>query len=660
MRCKIFLSLALLGLLMASVSGALPAQANGATPVAQSSPTAAPAAAAQALPTTIRIDVGGPGFKDAASGLVWEADHGYWPAAKGGPGSGYWGPRSMQVVATSRSIAGTTASAIYQTQRLYASGYRFDLPNGAYRVTLRLASIYVNARPGSHVFDVYAQGVRVLSAVDAAATSSIYVAVDHVFTTTVTAGVLDVTFSVKNGHAAVAALDVEPDRPVAAASTPVGTTAATPAAAATTTPTGAPTVAMTATVALSPSPAPATTATVAVTATQAATPTLAVAATMPVTATVAVTATKPVTPTLAATAVVTPTMAPTQAPTSVPTATIVAAPPTATATSAASATATPVPPTQTATAMPTRTTTASSTALPIAAPSPTTAVSPLPVITSAPTPVLSATPSGTATKAPSSTATAVSTASRTPSASPTAAVTRAAPVEVKVGSGDLAGLKDNGYTVVFHPADRQGALDTLNAALDIKDRISNELGLGVGTIEIRLFSTREEYNTALGTTVPADQVGNIVNRQQVWLLAPRADNAVERQDILKGVQVEIVRLAMLDVANMPAWLRDGLASYEARLWDDARQQFMRGMVAMRRITSLRALDGPTYNYLGGAVTAHTVVEYFVSAHGAAALPTLVENMMTLPFEQALQRTTGATLAAFDRGWVAYVNSTYAR
>jgi hypothetical protein len=194
----------------------------------------------------------------------------------------------------------------------------------------------------------------------------------------------------------------------------------------------------------------------------------------------------------------------------------------------------------------------------------------------------------------------------------------------------------------------------------IKTRLAEETGLSLGTVNIQLFSSREEYNQALGTTVPADQVGNIVDEEHIWLLAPNRTDAAENADILKGAQVELARLALNPVPNMPTWLRDGLASYEARLWNDARQQYMRSLVSMRRIASLRGLDGQTYNYLGGAVTAHTVVDYMVTTYGIGVLPKLLSALQDRPFEQALLDSAGVAYADFDRAWIAYLNKTYTK
>ncbi len=574
-----------------------------APPAGTPSPVAAAAVAAK--PVVVRVDVGGNGYKDTATRQVWEADRPFAPAAAGGIAWGYWGPRSMQVLGVSHPIAKTQFSPIYQTQRLWATGYRFDVPNGRYRVTVRMAELHVDAAPGSNLFDVVCQGQTVLAGVDIVKNAGKYTAYNRSFNAAVSSGSLTIRFVARNGLAAVAALDIESEESLtitpASSATKAGvaspsavvTAARTAPVAATGVVTGS--AALTATPAAAQSPAP--------TATRLPSPASTVVP--------PVTPAQPTSPAGAATATPSVTStAPAAAATASPTssATVTAAPTLTSSATAQPATTTPGP-AQTNTAIP---------------PSSTTAPQ----------------PSQTATTQPSRTPTAVATGT----------------VALPVGSQ----LAQDSFVVVFRESDRQGAQDVLNAVVAIKTRLAEDLSLTVGDIEVRLFSNRQEYNEALGATAPADQVGNIVDQQHIWLLSPTASNATEQADILKGVQVEVVRLALFQVGNMPQWLRDGISSYEARLWNDARQQYMRSLVAMRRIASLRGPDGVTYNYLGGAVTAHTVIDYLTRTYGPPALTRLLESLKTRSFEQALRESTGAGLSDFDRAWVTYVNQTYGR
>ena len=194
----------------------------------------------------------------------------------------------------------------------------------------------------------------------------------------------------------------------------------------------------------------------------------------------------------------------------------------------------------------------------------------------------------------------------------------------------------------------------------LKARLAEEAGLTVGEVEVQLFSTREEYNLALGTTAPADQVGNVIDAGHIWMLAPNRGTAAERADILKGVQVELTRATLWRVQGLTRWMTDGIASYEARLWDSAREQYMRSLVGMRRVAGLRALDGPAYNYLGGAIAAHTAIDYLVRTYGVSALARLVAAVPTNTLDQAFTSAVGVSFTDFDRAWTAYVLATYGR
>lgn len=600
-----------------------------ATAASAASPAASPPAqSASAAGAVVRVDVGGPGYSDASTGREWLADRPYTPANASSPiGWGYYGPPSMQVIGVSRPIAGTTLGPVYQTQRLRMTGYRFDLPNDQYRVIVRLAELYTHINPGANPFDIVAQGQTIFANVDIIKNAGRYKAYDRVFTTTIAGGALYLTFTPRNGWVAVAGIDVESVAALAAAVSPKP--AASPSAAA----------------ALSPS----------------------ATAIVPVSPTVA--QTRPSSPTAAAVVTGTATAAATLLPS--PTVTVAVSP---TVSVAAATPSTPLPspttlPQATATTVgPTPVPTLISTPLP--EPSPTTAPSPAAALTSVATGTPTSAPSETSTPTPTDTTTRTpsplptDTTTRTPSPmpadTPTAGPTATPrPVSTQPPAG-MDRIQRGAFTVVFNNADRAVARDVLDASLIIEARVGQELGIRLGEVEVRLFSSRDEYNQALGVTAPADQVGNIVDANHIWLLAPNAANAGEQADILRGVQVELVRVALMQIPNLPLWVRDGVASYEARLWNDARQQYMRSLVLMRRIASLRGLDGATYNYLGGAVTAHTVIEYLVRTYGAPKLAAFLQGLRTVTMEQAMSASLGVTFSEFDRGWMAYVQATYGR
>jgi photosystem II stability/assembly factor-like uncharacterized protein len=137
-----------------TVGGAPPAATSTATPAQSPTRTPTPTATHPPYSGPYRLNAGGGAYTDVF-GRAWLADRAYTPG-----GFGYIGGSTYAV---SAPIANTDDDTLYQTERWGLSAYRFDLPNGLYRVELLFDEIY-NANPGNRIFDVKLQGAVVLSA----------------------------------------------------------------------------------------------------------------------------------------------------------------------------------------------------------------------------------------------------------------------------------------------------------------------------------------------------------------------------------------------------------------------------------------------------------------------------------------------------------------
>ena len=162
----------------------------------------APSASA-AVPAPIRVNAGGSAYTDTA-GTAWSADAAYT--------AGGWGYDTLYGGATAtHAIAGTTDPSLYQSYDLFNnnSGYKFDVANGTYQVTLKMVEDWANAA-GQRKFDVRIEGTAVLSAFDIFAACGAFTACDRTFSTTVSDGQLNVQFTMNGGanYATVSAVQV--------------------------------------------------------------------------------------------------------------------------------------------------------------------------------------------------------------------------------------------------------------------------------------------------------------------------------------------------------------------------------------------------------------------------------------------------------------------
>jgi chitinase len=150
-------------------------------------------------PYAIRVNAGSSASYVDGGGNTWAADKAY--------SVGSWGYVGGSTYANPTSISGTSDPVLYQTERWGMSAYRFDVPNGTYQVTLKLAEIYW-WDTGQRVFDVGIEGGTVLSNFDIFASCGRFTACDRSFAVTVSDGRLDIEFSAAVNYPKVSAIEV--------------------------------------------------------------------------------------------------------------------------------------------------------------------------------------------------------------------------------------------------------------------------------------------------------------------------------------------------------------------------------------------------------------------------------------------------------------------
>jgi len=118
------------------------------------------------------------------------------------------GPENL--TANPVGVHGTKDPLLYRHFRRGAFAYDVPLENGSYEVTLGFLEPDAKVKPGNRVFDVSANGNKVLERFDvlAAANGARRTAVTRVFTAEVTDGHLKLDFTPVNGQALVSAITI--------------------------------------------------------------------------------------------------------------------------------------------------------------------------------------------------------------------------------------------------------------------------------------------------------------------------------------------------------------------------------------------------------------------------------------------------------------------
>jgi hypothetical protein len=135
-----------------------------------------------------RVNCAGADYTDTG-GNLWHKDQAYQSGSWG-----YYGTSSTIDRGTSTTIANTQDDRIYQTERYSLSGYRFDIDNGSYDISLLFAENYIS-QSGDRVFDVTVEGQLKLDNLDVYSEVGMNTAlIKTISNVSVTDGQLNITF----------------------------------------------------------------------------------------------------------------------------------------------------------------------------------------------------------------------------------------------------------------------------------------------------------------------------------------------------------------------------------------------------------------------------------------------------------------------------------
>ncbi len=153
---------------------------------------------------TIRVNCGDGVYSDTKNN-VWSADQPYV--------SGGWGySANRNSFSVGIPVTNTTDPTLYQTESWFSGGegsYRFSVPNGDYKVTLKFAEIYNGINPANpRIFSVSLEGNEVITDLYLLETAGLYSATDGTYHITVNDGILDIDFIKGSENPKISAIEI--------------------------------------------------------------------------------------------------------------------------------------------------------------------------------------------------------------------------------------------------------------------------------------------------------------------------------------------------------------------------------------------------------------------------------------------------------------------
>ena len=153
---------------------------------------------------TMRVNCGDGAYTDTKNNS-WSADQPYTP--------GRWGyGAGRNSYSAGNGITNTSDPLLYQSESWFSGQdgqYRFTVPNGDYKVTLKFAEIYNGINPGNpRIFSVALEGNPVITNLSLYSTAGLYSATDGTYHVSVDDGILDIDFVKGQENPKISAIEI--------------------------------------------------------------------------------------------------------------------------------------------------------------------------------------------------------------------------------------------------------------------------------------------------------------------------------------------------------------------------------------------------------------------------------------------------------------------
>ena len=178
-------------------------------------------------------------------------------------------------------------------------------------------------------------------------------------------------------------------------------------------------------------------------------------------------------------------------------------------------------------------------------------------------------------------------------------------------------------------------LDALEKTLEVNyQKITGDLGTTFTTkVKVYIYPDIETFHKAVGVPKAPDWLVGIGGLGQLKIVSPLNPGGAHSYNFLmKNMVHEFVHVASWNLRgnadNVPKWLSEGIAYYEADQIEENGLRILRSRVSQGRIPSLYRMEvagSVDFGDLGGYLFGYTIIEYMVKKYGMKTVAELIKN-----------------------------------
>ena len=213
---------------------------------------------------------------------------------------------------------------------------------------------------------------------------------------------------------------------------------------------------------------------------------------------------------------------------------------------------------------------------------------------------------------------------------------------------------------IFYAYDEdKSCLNDLESALESNyDRITNDLQVTLDhKITIDIYPDLDMFHSAIGEPEAEEWLVGVYMNGTIKMVSPlHPGNQHSYESLMKVIVHEFTHVLVSELSlsshDIPIWLNEGVAVYEAEQFSNDAETLIRDLIKHDTIPTLDDLDNSNFGELHGYQLSYTAVEYIVVECGYASLIALIKN------PSDMQSILGMDMTQFETAWKNYLTKHY--
>lgn len=244
-------------------------------------------------------------------------------------------------------------------------------------------------------------------------------------------------------------------------------------------------------------------------------------------------------------------------------------------------------------------------------------------------------------------------------------------ISLEIAFGDWEGeLKSAHFLSLFSARDRKIAEEMIRIAERAYGRITADIGVEPeGRIRIYVCGTRAEFKRLVGSSIRGWAAAvAIPSARAMVVMAPRALEGSHPEDIGRTITHELTHVVVgillgERAGDIPTWMHEGIATYEAKEWGLGWSWILGGAAIAGRLIPLKDLshmfpEGRSDAFLAYAQS-YSAISYIVKKFGPEAIKGILTRVREgISFDEAFTKAVGLSLGEFEGIWRSYVRRYY--